>query len=371
MNILVTGGAGFIGSHLVDRLIALGHRVTVIDSLEKQVHLGKRPVYLNKEAQYIFGDIANHKNLKKGLKKIDVIFHEAAVVGIGQSMYQIKKYVRKNTCATSVLLDYLLSAKNQVKKIIVASSMSIYGEGLYLCPSCGRVFPSLRSNSQLKKSDWEVRCPVCRKVLKPLPCDETKPLSPTSIYAITKRDQEEMCLVFGRAYKIPVVALRYFNVYGERQSLSNPYTGVAAIFLSRIKNDQPPLIYEDGKQSRDFIHISDVIEANILVMNNSKADYDVFNVGAGKSMTILSIAGMLIKLCKKPGISSLLLNKFRTGDIRHCFADINKIRDRLGFKPKISFENGMKSLIDWSRDIEAKDFAYIADRQLKRKGLIV
>ena len=368
MKVLVTGGCGFIGSHLVDRLIKEGHRVKVYDILEPQVHLGKKPSYLNKEAEYIFDDIRNKEKLKEALKDIDIVFHQAAQVGVGQSMYEIEKYVSHNSLGTAILLDLIVNTKNNIKKIIVASSMSIYGEGAYECKECGVVYPILRDDEQLKSKDWEMKCPKCRKEVKPQPTAEDKSLFPTSIYATTKRSQEEMCLEVGKAYKIPTVALRYFNVYGPRQSLSNPYTGVAAIFLSRVKNDKEPLIFEDGRQSRDFIYISDIIEANILAMNKDEANYDFFNVGTGEPHSILDIARTIISLYGKD-LKPEILGKFRAGDIRHCYSNISKTSKKLEFRPRISFEEGMKELIKWSETQEARDLTQKAQTELKRKGL--
>jgi len=369
MKVLITGGCGFIGSHLVDRLVGSGHKVRVYDLLEPQVHLGKKPAFLNKHAEYIFQDIRNKEKLKKALRGIDIIFHEASQVGVGQSMYQIEKYVSHNSFGTAVLLDLIVNTRNTVKKIIIASSMSIYGEGAYRCKTCGMVYPPLREEGQLKKRDWEIRCPKCKRIVSQVPTPEDKPLSPTSIYATTKRCQEEMCLGVGRACKIPTVALRYFNVYGPRQSLNNPYTGVAAIFLSQVKNNHAPLIFEDGRQSRDFIYISDIVEANILAMNKQEADYDIFNVGTGKPQAILSVASFIISFYNKELLKPKIINKFRTGDIRHCYAEISKISKELGFRPKISFREGMQKLIAWSQTQEARDLTQKAQLELKKRGL--
>ncbi len=369
MKVLVTGGCGFIGSHLVDRLVEDGYQVKVYDLLEEQVHLKKKPTYLNSSAEYIFADLRDKNNLRKALRGVEVVFHLAAQVGVGQSMYQIKKYVEHNSYGTAVLLDLLVNTKNNVKKLIVASSMSIYGEGAYKCKKCGIVYPNLRLQSQLKKRQWEMNCPKCGKRTKPIATSEEKPLYPTSIYATTKRSQEEMCLEVGRAYKIPVVALRYFNVYGPRQSLSNPYTGVAAIFLSRVKNSHPPLIFEDGEQTRDFIYVSDVVDANILAMKKKSGDYDCFNVGTGEPHSILEIARIIINLYNKD-LKPEILQKYRMGDIRHCYADISKISKKLGFRPKVSFTEGMKKLIEWSREKQAYDLADKVTAELKKYRLV-
>lgn len=368
-KILVTGGAGFIGSFLVDKLVEQGHSVRILDNLDEQVHQGKMPDYLNKKAEFMKGDVRNTEDLKKALADIETVFHEAAAVGVGQSMYQINYYVDVNTLGTANLLDFIVNKKNDVKKIIVASSMSTYGEGSYECGKCGRVRPPLRPVEQMEKKEFELKCPRCGKATKPVPIDEEAKQVCNSIYAITKKDQEGMVLNIGKSYGIPAVALRYFNVYGPRQSLSNPYTGVAAIFLSRIKNDNPPIVYEDGLQTRDFISVHDIVQANMLAMESRNADYEVFNVGTGKPIAIKKIAEILARLYGKD-IKPNITNNFRKGDIRHCFADISKIQAKLDFEPKVSFEEGMKELIAWSRGAKAEDKFEKAAKELKDKGLI-
>jgi len=270
-RILVTGGAGFVGSHLVDELLRRGHTVRVVDALVPQVHGpdGTPPAYLPKEAEFIRGDVRDRAVWRRALKDVRVVFHDAAEVGVGQSMYEILRYVEANTVGTSIMLEELLSGTYAVRKVIVASSMSIYGEGQYRCPSCGVVAPPLRPTEQLAARQWEMRCPRCQQALTPEPTPETKPLIPTSVYAVTKRDQEELCLSVGRSYRLPTVALRYFNVYGTRQALSNPYTGVCAIFSARIKHRRRPIVFEDGAQTRDFTHVRDIVQANLLAMTDA------------------------------------------------------------------------------------------------------
>ena len=365
MNILVTGGAGFIGSHIVDALVGK-HEVTVYDNFEPQVHK-QEPDYLNTDAALIRADIRDNESLKSAVMEADIIFHQAAMVGVGQSMYQIERYVDVNTLGTAKLLDILANEEHDVKKLIVASSMSIYGEGAYQCKDCGVVYPSLRAEEQMRSREWEMRCPECGKVVEPVPTDEMKPLQPTSIYAVSKKDQEEMSLAVGHAYGIPTVALRYFNTYGPRQALSNPYTGVCAIFSSRIKNNNPPIVFEDGLQTRDFISVHDIAAANLLVMENSRADYEVYNVGTGMPVSILEIAETLAGLYGKD-LKPEVVNKFRQGDIRHCYADISKIQ-RLGFEPAMSFEDGMQELVAWGETQEAEDRSDVAYEELKEKGL--
>lgn len=366
-KVLVTGGAGFIGSHIVDELVAKGHEVRVFDNLEPQVHKGI-PAHLNPNVEFMSGDVRDKEAICEALKDIEVVFHDAAAVGVGQSMYQIEKYMDINTMGTARLLDLLVNKEHDVKKLVVASSMSIYGEGEYECENCGLMHPTIRPEEQFKALDWEVKCPSCGKPLKPIPTRETKPLHCTSIYAISKKDQEEMSLVTGRAYGIPTVALRYFNVYGPRQSLNNPYTGVAAIFSSRIKNGNAPLVYEDGIQSRDFTNVKDIAQANMVVMNSSNANYEAFNVGTGMQATINDIAITLAKLYGTD-IKPEIVNGYRAGDIRHCYADISKLK-AIGYEPSVPFESGMGVLVDWGKTVTAEDKSAEAHKELLEKGLV-
>jgi len=369
-RVLITGGAGFIGSHLANALLAQGHDVTILDSLVPQVH-GKEqqaPPYLPQAARFIRGDVRDRRTLAQVIEKIDIIFHQAAEVGVGQSMYEIERYTGANVGGTATLLGLLAAGKHRVEKLIVASSMSIYGEGAYACPHCGPVYPTVRSRDQLEAQEWEIRCPHCGQVASPAPTAETKPLFPTSVYAVTKRDQEELCLVVGRAYDIPTVALRYFNVYGPHQSLSNPYTGVAAIFISRLLNGNAPLIFEDGLQSRDFVHVSDIVQANLLAMESDAANYMALNVGTGRPTTILELAYMLARELDST-IEPEIVSKFREGDVRHCVADIALIQKTLGFTPRVSLETGLADLITWSQQQESEDQVNLAFQELERRGL--
>ena len=366
-KILVTGGAGFIGSHLVDRLVELGKDIVALDNFDPQVHQGKRPDYLNPNARYIEGDVRDEKVLKKALENVGIIFHLAAKVGVAQSMYEIKEYVSANTFGTAFLWDYIINRRLGVKKFIVASSMSIYGEGLYACAKCGQAAPYLRSGRDLEMKRWEIPCPECAEDLKPIPTSEDKKLLPTSIYAITKKDQEEISLNLGTSYKIPTVALRFFNVYGPRQSLSNPYTGACAIFSSRVKNDRAPLIYEDGNQRRDFINVKDIVSSCVLAMNSEKCDYNFFNVGTGRAVSIKEAAGIIINLYAKD-LTPKITKSFRVGDIRHCYADIAKFKE-IGFSTKIKLEDGLKSLVEWSSRAQATDNLEKADLELERRRL--
>jgi len=366
-RILVTGGAGFIGSHLVDRLVKEGADVVVLDNFDPQVHRGQKPDYLNKNARYVTGDIRDEKALKESLEGVDTIFHYAAKVGVGQSMYAIKEYVDANTLGTAFLWDYIINRSVAINKFIVASSMSIYGEGSYKCSKCGPCSPHLRNEEDLKKKKWELLCPGCGEELKDLATGEDKKLLSTSVYAITKKDQEELSLNLGISYKIPTVALRFFNVYGPRQALSNPYTGACAIFSSRIKNGNPPLIYEDGLQTRDFIDVRDIVEASVLVMNNKGADYNFYNVGTGCAVTIKEVAEALIDLYGKE-MAPEVANRYRVGDIRHCYADIEKIK-KLGFKPGIKLKAGLRNLVEWGKKEKATDRTQEADAELEKRRL--
>ena len=371
-KVLVTGGAGFIGSHIADRLIDQGYKVFIYDNLVPQVHDGI-PDYLNEKAEFVKGDIRDREKLKHVLKEVNIVSHQAAIVGVGQSMYEIENYVDVNTKGTATLLDLIINEDDiKIEKLVVASSMSIYGEGACYCSKCKEYkYPNLREEAQMAQEQWEHKCPDCGTTLEPKPTSENKPSNTTSIYAQTKKAQEEMALMIGRAYGIPTVALRYFNVYGPRQSLNNPYTGVCAIFSSRIKNDHPPLIFEDGNQSRDFIYVSDIARANQLVIERPEANMKAFNVGTGKRRTIKEIAHLLVQMYgKQDELKPQVVGKFREGDIRHCYADISRIRDLLGFEPKVSFEDGMKKLITWGSKQEASDKFKQAEAELKEKGLL-
>lgn len=383
-TILVTGGAGFIGSHLVDALVGGGHRVRVLDNLEPQVHgglreRGEKPEYLNPEAELVVGDVRDPDSLRRALEGVEVVFHQAAQVGVAQSMYAIERYTSANTLGAATLLQAIVEMRQRPRKLIVASSMSIYGEGAYRCPVHGRVYPRLRPVEQLQRREWEMRCPAagCVESTEPLPTDEDKPLYPTSIYAINKRDHEEMFLTVGWAYQIPTVALRYFNVYGTRQALSNPYTGVAAIFSSRLLNGQPPVIFEDGWQQRDFTHVSDIVQANLLVMEQPAADYKALNAGTGRPLAIREVAQSLIEhlaeaVSDQPStvsrIEPEITQQFRAGDIRHCYGDIRRL-EALGYRPRVRFEQGIGELVDWVRRQTAVDAFEQARQELVQKGL--
>jgi dTDP-L-rhamnose 4-epimerase len=368
LKILVTGGAGFIGSHLVDALLAEGHSVRVLDGLEAQVHGADGwPAYLSRDCERMRGDVRDPDTVKRALEGIEAVYHQAAAVGVGQSMYEIARYVSLNSLGAAVLLEEIARAR-RVQRMVVASSMSIYGEGLYVDADGKPVFPRLRADAQLERRDWELRDAQGRP-LRALPTPESKPIQPTSVYAVTKRDHEELFLAVGAAYDIPTVALRYFNVYGSRQALSNPYTGVAAIFSSRLLNRHPPLVTEDGLQSRDFVHVSDIVRANLLALRCEAGGGRVYNVGTGRATTVRQIAELLAQrlgLEIKPEITG----RFRAGDIRHCFADISRARAELGFEPRVALEDGIDEVIAFVREARAVDRVDEATRELAQRGLI-
>ncbi|MBV8475954.1 MAG: SDR family NAD(P)-dependent oxidoreductase [Acidobacteria bacterium] len=368
-KILITGGAGFVGSHTADRLLKLGCEVRVYDSLREQVHGVQFPSYLAKEVEFIRGDMRNLSHLTRVVRDVEVIYHLAAAVGVGQSMYRIADYTATNTLGTANLLQAVLDSRVELEKIIVASSMSIYGEGEYSCSDCGEVAPAMRSAGQLQKKKWELSCPQCGQSVSPIPTRESKPLNCSSIYALSKKDQEEMVLLFGRTYDIPAVALRYFNIYGTRQALSNPYTGVVAIFASRLMNGNPPVVFEDGSQLRDFVSVHDIVEANILAMDHPEAHGMALNIGSGQPISIREIA---TELANPLGVQIPIeiTGKYRAGDIRHCFADISRAARVLGYQPKVKFSAGLKELVSWLQSQSAKDRVADAIETLEGRGLV-
>jgi dTDP-L-rhamnose 4-epimerase len=369
-KILITGGAGFIGSHLADELLEHGHHIRVLDNISEQVHgrNGDRPDYLNADVELIKGDVRDPEMVEKALKGMDSVFHFAAMVGVGQSMYQIVDYTDVNNLGTATLLEVLIN--RPVEKLVVASSMSIYGEGLYRDMD-GRTVPGCeRSLEQLKSHQWELSDAEGR-LLKPIATPESKQPSLSSVYALSKYDQERLCLIIGRTYNIPTVALRFFNVYGTRQALSNPYTGVLAIFASRLLNENPPMIFEDGLQRRDFVSVYDVAQACRLALETPEANGHVFNVGSGHQYTVLEIAERMARVMGKTFIEPQITGKYRAGDIRHCFADISLARRLLGYEPRVSFEKGLAELVEWLGGQVAVDRVAQASAELSARGLTV
>jgi dTDP-L-rhamnose 4-epimerase len=372
VKVLVTGGAGFIGSHLVDGLLDAGHEVRVLDSLVAQVHgeEGERPGYLAADGELVVGDVRDREALGRALDGADAVLHDAAAVGVGQSMYEIAAYVDVNVMGTAILLEEVVARRDRIRKVVVASSMSNYGEGRYRTASGELRSPPPRAVSQLEAREWELLDPETGEKLEAVPTDEGKPLHPTSVYATTKRDQEELVLNVCRAYDIPATALRYFNVYGPRQALSNPYTGVAAIFCARILNDQPPLIFEDGRQSRDFTHVAEIVQANLLVLDRPEANDLVLNVGTGRPTDLIELSALLLEhLRKSERLEPEMVGQFREGDIRHCFADISAISE-LGFSPSIQLEDGVEALVDWVSKQTTEDRVPGALAELAQRSLI-
>jgi dTDP-L-rhamnose 4-epimerase len=370
MNVLITGGAGFIGSHLADRLLAEGHTVRALDNLDPQVHGdAERPVYLDPEVELVVGDVRDHVAVAGALDGVDTVVHFAAAVGVGQSMYEIERYTSINAIGAAVVLEEVARRRDAIRKLLVASSMSIYGEGQYRNPRTGEsgLAPWIRPEQQLAAREWEA-LDGDGTPLEPEPTAETKPLRPTSIYAINKRDHEEMFLAVGAAYGIPAVALRFFNVYGERQALSNPYTGVAAIFSSRILNDRSPLVFEDGRQTRDFVDVRDIARACVLALTRDGADGRTVNVGTGSPTSVLDIAGVIARGLGKE-IEPEVVEQYRAGDIRHCYADTRLAQELLGFSAEIPLENGMQDLLAWLEGQEASDAVDAAREALVARGL--
>jgi len=369
-KVLITGGAGFIGSHLADELLAHGYRVRALDCLSPQVHGEgrRRPDYLSAEVELMVGDVCNKDDLARALDGVDAVFHLAAAVGVGQSMYEVAHYTRVNNLGTAVLMEALIA--KPVERLVVASSMSLYGEGLYRSPT-GKVREGgERSLDQLRRADWELRDEE-GAVLQPVPTPETKSPALASIYALSKFDQERMTLLTGRAYQIPTVALRFFNAYGPRQALSNPYTGVLAIFASRLLNGNAPAIFEDGLQQRDFVSVYDVARACRLALETPAANGEVFNVGSGQPQTVQAIAARLARVLGKESLQPQILGKYRVGDIRHCFADIGKAERVLGYQPQVQLDDGMAELASWLAGQAAVDRVAQASAELSARGLTV
>ncbi len=367
-RILITGGAGFIGSHLADELLRSGYRVRALDNLSDQVHgpCCRRPDYLDPEVELWVGDVRDPAAIRQALENVDAVVHFAAMVGVGQSMYEIARYTEVNNLGTSVLLEALI--EKRVEKLLVASSMSIYGEGLYRRPDGEQRFGQERTLEQLRAGVWEIYDADGIPLL-PAPTPETKAPAPPSVYALSKFDQERLCLLVGRAYGIPAVALRFFNVFGTRQALSNPYTGVLAIFASRYMNGHPPLINEDGEQRRDFVHVRDVASACRLALESPDADGRAINVGSGRSLSILEVAGRMRDALGYAHIEPEVTGRFRMGDIRHCYADISLARELLHYEPAVGFEEGLLELACWLEGRPAVDRVDQAAAEMSSRGL--
>jgi dTDP-L-rhamnose 4-epimerase len=366
-RILITGGAGFIGSHLADLLLASGHAVRALDSLSSQVHgpEGGRPAYLDEAVELQVGDVRDPDAVRRALRRVDAVVHLAAAVGVGQSMYELERYVGVNDLGTAVLLQALI--ETPVERMVVASSLSLYGEGLYR-DGAGRIVTAERTRERLLRRHWEPVGPS-GEPLHPVPTPETKPASLASIYALSKLDQERMCLLVGEAYGIQTTALRFFNVYGPRQALSNPYTGVLAIFAARLLDGRPPLVNEDGLQRRDFVSVRDAARACALALESPGAAGEVMNVGSGRSASVLDVARRLARALGREGVEPEVTGRWRAGDVRHCFADVSRARRVLGYEPKVSLEEGLAELGAWLEGRIPQDRVLAASADLSARGL--
>lgn len=370
-NILITGGAGFIGSNLSLKLIEKGYNVTVLDNLSPQIHSENSPLFhsIKDKVNFISGTVLCYDDWKKALKDIDVVVHLAAETGTGQSMYEIEKYTDVNIKGTSIFFDILANEQHSIKKILVASSRAIYGEGKYSCEQHGIVYPTERKSIDMENGDFEAKCPICSQSLELMPTDEESKIHPSSIYGITKQVQEQMFMVMGKSLGIPAVAFRYQNVYGAGQSLSNPYTGILSIFSTRIKNGNDITIFEDGLESRDFVYVDDVVEATILGIEKDEANGQVFNVGLGIGIDVLTVANTLVKAYNSNSKITLSGN-YRIGDIRHNYADLTKIKERLGFEPKVNFVEGIQRFTTWVNQQKVVEDRYeLSIEEMKEKGL--
>jgi dTDP-L-rhamnose 4-epimerase len=369
-HILITGGAGFIGSHLADELLSHGYRVRVLDNLAPQVHgdEASRPDYLEPDVELVKGDVCDPAAVRGALRGIDAVYHLASAVGVGQSMYEVAHYTRVNNLGTAVLMEALI--EQPVKRLVVASSMSLYGEGLYRTAGGELRTVQERTLEQLRRGDWEWR-DEDGIALQPAPTPEDKAPALASVYALSKFDQERMCLMTGRAYGIPTVALRFFNAYGPRQALSNPYTGVLAIFAARLLNDSPPKIFEDGHQQRDFVSVYDIARACRLALEMPAAAGEVFNVGSGEARSVRDIAQRVAQAVGKEHLMPEITGKYRVGDIRHCYADIAKARQVLGYTPRVTLEDGLAELAAWLEGQAAVDRVAQASAELSARGLAI
>lgn len=371
MHILVTGGAGFIGSFLAERLLAVGHQVRILDILDSQVHPQGLPAYISPEVDFRVGDIRDKETCQAALEGVDAVVHCASAVGVAQSLYRVAHYVDVNVRGTAILLECLAEQRPPLQKLVMLTSMTQYGEGLYRRPSDGQLMRvDIRSEEEIRRWGWEPVCQETGEPLEPVPTPEDAALLARNVYALTKRYQEELSLNLSRVYGYAVICLRLFNVYGPRQSLSNPYTGVLAIFLSRLLAGQRPVVYEDGRQTRDFISVHDVVHAVMLVLESSVADGQVLNIGSGVPRPIGEVARTLAHLAGRDDLAPHLTGQYRKGDVRHCYADIHRAQQLLGYSPQVSWEVELKELIEWSRSAFSADRFVQADQELRKRGLL-
>ncbi|MGL4533674.1 MAG: NAD-dependent epimerase/dehydratase family protein [Fusobacteriaceae bacterium] len=373
-KILITGGSGFIGSNLALKLIKKGYQITVLDNMSPQIHgdnYENSELYNNikGKVKFILGSVESREDWRKALEGVDIIVHLAAETGTGQSMYEINRYIDVNIKGTSEMLDILTNEKHSVKKIIIASSRAIYGEGEYICPTHGIVYPEERIDKYMSLGDFNVKCPICDVTVGLKATTEETKKHPSSVYGFTKQAQEEMCMIVGKSLKIPVVAYRYQNVYGPGQSLKNPYTGILSIFSTRIKNKNDINIFEDGQESRDFVYIDDVVDATILGIEKSAADFQSFNVGTGLAVTVQEVAETL-KEKYNSNVEIKITGNYRLGDIRHNYADLTKIKEKLGFEPRFDFKTGISNFVQWveTQKVEQDNYEKSIE-EMKKKGL--
>jgi dTDP-L-rhamnose 4-epimerase len=370
-KVLVTGGLGFIGSFVTDRLIADGHQVRILDNLDPQVHPGGVPAYVDRDAEVRIGDVRDRPVLSAALENIEMVVHCAAAVGVAQSLYRVHHFVDVNVGGTALLLELLTQRNERPEKLLVFTSMTGYGEGVYRRPSDGRLMRvGIRSEEGIHRFGWEPVCPETHEILEPISTSEDAAPLARNVYALTKRHQEELALSLGQVYGFPVVCLRLFNVYGPRQSLSNPYTGVLAIFLSRLRAGQAPVVYEDGRQTRDFVSVHDVVDAAVSALQSPQANGHVLNIGSGIPRPIADCARVLARLMGRDDIGPLVNHQFRKGDIRHCTADTARAVRLLDYSPRTEWEAGLAELIDWARSAPTADRFDQAERELRERGLV-
>ncbi len=370
MRVLVTGGAGFIGSFVVDRLLAAGHSVRVLDTLDPQVHPHGPPPYLAPEAELRVADVRDRRSCQTALEGVDAVVHAAAAVGVAQSLYRVEHYMDVNVRGTATLLD-AIAARGGVSRLVILTSMTAYGEGLYRRPSDGRVQRvAVRTEAGIRQWGWEPVCPDTYQALVAVPTPEHAELTGRNIYALTKRYQEELALSVGAVHGFLVVCLRLFNVYGPRQSLANPYTGVLAIFLSRLLLGRPPVLYEDGGQTRDFVSVHDVAEAVLAGITQPVVGGVVLNIGSGVQNRLEDVARSLARVVGVPEVEPHITGRFRRGDIRHCLADIGRARAVLGFEPRVSWEVGLSELVREAGQTPADDRFAEAEAELHAQGLL-
>jgi len=363
---LVTGGAGLIGSHVTDLLVREGWRVRVLDSLEPQTHRRGKPACINPKVEFTHGDIRDRETIAAALDKIDVVFHQAAYGGY---MPEISKYVHVNSLGTAHMLEIIREKNLRVQKIVVASSQAVYSEGAGICPKHQLVFPDVRPVEQLRKGDWEVHCPICGAITKSAPTPENAPVGGETVYGLTKVDQEKLVLLWGKQVGIPTIALRYSCTYGPRQSIFNPYTGVIAIFCTRLLNNLPPVLYEDGEQTRDFSFVEDIARANLLASETDQLDGMAVNVGNEKGVSIRKVAE-IVSSALKIDIEPEARGEFRPGEMRHLTSDTKKIRSA-GYKLQVELEEGIQRYIDWIRSqTDIRDYFSEAEQILKSKGIV-